>query len=366
MNMRKRLKHAVLWGSAVAAFLLVGACKQEASKPPLEPRLVRAIVVTPNALSAANDTVGDIEPRRTGNLGFQVGGRLIERQVDTGATIHKGEVLARLDSADQKNRILSAEAQVRAAQASVDQAVPLEARYRELLTGGVTTPQRYEEAKKQLQRSTGELADAKAQLAFAQDQLAYTQLVAASDGIVLSTGADPGQVVSAGQMVLQVADPSEREGVFAVSDAVIGLVSVGLPIRVRLKSDPSIFTIGPVREVAPNADPVTRTYAVRVTLPAPPDAMRLGAIVVGRPEVETQQVIRIPSGALLQTGATPAVWVVEGTGHEVRKRPVKVLRFDTDTVLIAEGLGKGDIVVTAGVNSLADGQKVHLAAELGK
>jgi RND family efflux transporter MFP subunit len=326
---------------------------------------VRAIVVAPNALSAANDTVGDVEPRRTGNLGFQIGGRLIERLVDTGASVRKGDVLARLDSADQRNRVLSAEAQVRAAQASVDQAVPLEARYRQLLSTGITTPQKYEEAKKQLQRSNDELADAQAQLAFAQDQLRYAQLIAPNDGVVLATGADPGQVVSAGQMVIQVADPNEREGVFAVADNVIGLAYVGLPIRVRLKSDPSISTVGPIREIAPNADPVTRTYAVRVTLPNPPDAMRLGAIVIARPEVASQEVIRIPSGALLQTDA-PSVWVVEGTDHEVRKRPVKVLRFDSDAVLVAEGLKKGDIVVIKGINSLADGEKVSLPAELAK
>jgi RND family efflux transporter MFP subunit len=349
----------------IVALSLVAACKQEAAKPPPAPRLVRAIVVTPNALSAANDTVGDVEPRRTGNLGFQIGGRLIERLVDTGATVRKGEVLARLDSADQKNRVLSAEAQVKAAQASVDQAVPLEARYRQLLSSGVTTPQRYEEAKKQLQRSNDELADAQAQLSFAQDQLRYAQLVAPNGGVVLATGADPGQVVSAGQMVIQIADPAEREGVFAVADTVIGLAYVGLPIKVSLKSDPSISTVGPIREISPNADPVTRTYAVRVTLPNPPDAMRLGAIVIGRPEVASKEVIRIPTGALLQTGE-PCVWVVEGTDHEVHKRPVKVLRFDVDAVLVAEGLKKGDVIVTAGINSLADGQKVSLPSGLGQ
>jgi len=357
------MTRTVLSCCLIAALLSIGACKQEAAKAPPPPRQVRAIVITPDALSAANDTVGDVEPRRTGNLGFQVGGRLVERLVDTGATVHKGDELARLDSADQKNRVLSAEAQVRAAQASVDQAVPLEARYRQLLATGVSTPQRYEEAKKQLQRSTDELADAKAQLNFAQDQLRYTQLVAATDGVVLSTGADPGQVVNPGQMVIQVADPNEREGVFAVADTVIGLASVGLPVRVRLKSDPSVSTLGAIREIAPNADPVTRTYAVRVTLPNPPDAMRLGAIVIARPEVASREVIRIPTGALLQTGA-PSVWVVEGADHEVHKRPVKVLRFDTDSVLVAEGLKKGDVVVTAGINSLADGQKVSLPAGL--
>jgi RND family efflux transporter MFP subunit len=359
------MMRTVLSFCLITAFLLIGACKQEAAKPPPAPRLVRAIVVTPNVLSAASDTVGDVEPRRTGNLGFQIGGRLIERLVDTGATVRKGDVLARLDSADQKNRVLSAEAQVRAAQASVDQAVPLEARYRQLLSTGVSTPQRYEEAKKQLQRSNDELADAQAQLAFAEDQLRYAQLVAPHDGVVLSTGADPGQVVNAGQMVIQIADPSEREGSFAVADTVIGSAYVGLPVKVRLKSDPSISTLGKIREISPNADPVTRTYGVRVTLPDPPDAMRLGTIVIARPEVASEEVIRIPAGALLQTGA-PCVWVVEGTDRVVHKRPVKLLRFDTDAVVVAEGLKQGDIVVTAGINSLADGQKVSLPPELGK
>jgi RND family efflux transporter MFP subunit len=352
---------------ACAILLLkIGSCSESEIKSEPPPRLVRAIMVTPDALSAANDTVGDIEPRKTGNLGFQVGGRLVDRLVDTGATVRKGQVLAHVDSADQKNKLLSAEAQVRAAQAAVDQAVPLEARYRQLLSTGYTTPQRYEETKKRLQQSNDELADAQAQLAFARDQLSYTELVAPTDGVVLSTGADPGQVVSAGQMVVQVADPREREGAFAVSDTVIGLAYVGMKIKVTLKDNPSISTMGAIREIAPNADPVTRTYAVKVALPEAPEAMRLGAIVLGRPVVDSQTAIRIPAGALLQTGQAPAVWVVEGADHQVHKRAVKVLRFDTDAVLISEGLKNGDVVVTAGINSLADNEKVRLPADVAK
>lgn len=350
--------------AVLASVLATNACTKSSSKPPPAPRLVRAVVVAPNELSAANDTVGDIEPRRTANLGFQVGGRLIERLVDTGATVRKGEVLARVDPADQKNKVLSAEAQVRAAQAGVDQAVPLEARYRQLMSSGYATPQRYEEAKKRLQQANDELADAQAQLAFARDQLNYTQLVAPGDGVVLSTLADPGQVVSAGQPVIQVADPSQREAVFAVADTAIGLAYVGLKVKVTMKGDAAIATTGAIREIAPSADPVTRTYAVRVALPDAPEQMRLGAIVLGRPEVNSQEVIRLPAGALLQTGNAPAVWVVQGSEHTVAKRPVKVLRFDTDSVLIAEGLKHGDIAVTAGVNSLAEGQKVRLPADL--
>jgi RND family efflux transporter MFP subunit len=352
--------------TCVAIALLVSGCLKNAAKPSPEPRMVRAIIVTPDTLQIANDTVGDIEPRRTANLGFQVGGRLIERLVDTGATVLKGQVLARLDSADQKNRVLSAEAQVRAAQASVDQAIPLEARYRQLLTSGHTTPQRYEETKRRLQHAHDELADAQAQLAYARDQLKYTELVATADGVVLSAGADPGQVVNAGQMVIQVADPNEREAVFAVADTVIGYANVGMKVKVSLKGDPTVSTLGAIREVAPSADPVTRTYAVRVTLPNVPDAMRLGVIVLGRPDVEAGEVIRIPSGALLQTADAPAVWVVEGPDFQVHRRTVKVLRYDTDAVLVDEGLRKGDILVTAGINSLADGQKVRLPPDLVK
>ncbi len=349
---------------ALASVLATGACTKSPSKPPAQARQVRAVVVSPNELSAANDTVGDIEPRRTANLGFQVGGRLVERLVDTGATVRKGEVLARVDPADQKNKVLSAEAQVRAAQAGVEQAVPLEARYRQLLASGYATPQRYEETKKRLQQAHDELADAEAQLAFARDQLNYTQLVAGGDGVVLATMADPGQVVAAGQPVIQVADPSQREAVFAVADASIGLAYVGLKVKVTMKGDPSVSTTGAIREIAPSADPVTRTYAVRVALPDAPEQMRLGAIVLGRPEVSSEEVIRLPAGAVLQTGNAPAVWVVQGSEPTVAKRPVKVLRFDTDSVLIAEGLKHGDVVVTAGVNSLAEGQKVRLPADL--
>ena len=350
--------------AALASVLAMDGCTKSSTKPTPAPRLVRAVVVMPNELFAANDTVGDIEPRRTANLGFQVGGRLVERLVDTGATVRKGEVLARVDPADQKNKVLSAEAQVRAAQASVDQAVPLEARYRQLMSSGYATPQRYEEAKKRLQQANDEVADAQAQLAFARDQLKYTQLVAPGDGVVLSTLADPGQVVSAGQAVIQVADPSQREAVFAVADTSIGLAYVGLKVKVTMKGDSSISATGAIREIAPSADPVTRTYAVRVSLPDAPEQMRLGAIVLGRPVVTSQEVIRLPAGALLQTGSTPSVWVVQGSEHAVVKRAVKVLRFDTDSVLIAEGLKKGDIAVTAGVNSLAEGQKVRLPADL--
>jgi RND family efflux transporter MFP subunit len=352
--------------TALIALLSLAGCFKDEKKAPPEPRLVRAMQVSHDALQMANDTVGDIEPRRTANLGFQVGGRLVERLVDTGATVRAGQLLARLDPADQRNRVLSAEAQVRAAQASVDQAVPLEARYRQLAATGYATQQRFEEAKKQLQKSKDELADAQAQLAFAQDQLKYTELVAASDGVVLSTGADPGQVVAAGQMVVQVADPSQREAVFAVADTSIGNAYVGLKVKVTMKTDPSVSTTGAVREIAPSADPVTRTYAVKVALPDPPEKMRLGSIVLGRPEAEGGTVMRIPAGALLQTGDNPAVWVVEGQNHEVRKRTVKVLRFDTKDVLIAEGLKPGDVVVTAGINTLADGQKVRLPEGLGK
>src|SRR5262249_41690673 len=157
----------------------------------------------------------------------------------------------------------------------------------------------------------------------------------------------------------------QREGVFAVADTSIGLAYLGLKVKVTLKSDPNVSTIGSIREMAPNADPVTRTYAVRVALPQVPDAIRLGGIVPGRPLVEARPALRIPTGALLQSDK-PAVWVVEGADRQVQKRPVKVMRFDTDSVLIAEGLKKGDIVVTAGVNSLAEGQKVRLPADLGK
>jgi RND family efflux transporter MFP subunit len=151
-----------------------------------------------------------------------------------------------------------------------------------------------------------------------------------------------------------------------VAEQIATQVPVGLPVRVALQSDPSVSINGAVREISPRADPVTGTYTIKVALPDAPDSMRLGAVVIGTVEAQGDVVAVIPSTALFDTNGQPTVWVVSPTEMTVSRRPVTVARFDADSVTISKGVKTGDLVVTAGVNSLAEGEKVRLPQDAGK
>src|SRR6266436_8138519 len=187
----------------------------------------------------------------------------------------------------------------------------------------------------------------------------YTDLKADNDGVISAIGADPGQVVSAGQMVVKLAQPGEREAVFNVAEAAFKTPPRNPTVDVQLVSNPNIKTAGKVRYVSPQADPTTRTFTVRVSLPDAPPQMRLGANVVGSVTVNEGQSILIPGSALFQKDGKPAVWLVE-KDNTVQLKPITVQRYQGDSVIVGDGLAQGDVVVTAGVQKLLPGQKVAL------
>lgn len=343
---------------AAAALFLYGCTEEKVEAPP--PRAVRVIEAEPQEMLLSAEASGQIEARYTSNVGFLVSGRLISRSVDVGALVKTGDLLAQIDPVDFQNKLQAAQASVTAAQADLDQATPQELRYRKLLADGFTTQADYDVSVRAVQNAQANLESAQANLRLAQDQLKYTQLLAPIDGAVTQTGAESGQVVQAGQMVVQLARLDEREAVFSVSPTRIAYAHPGLPVKVWPQGAPNSAVAGTIREVAPNADPVTGTYTVKVALPNAPESLRLGTIVTGRAEVEGGVMTRIPSTALLQTGEQPQVWVVTQPDNLVKKIPVTVVRYDTDAVTVSKGIAKGDLVVVAGVNSLADGQKVAL------
>ena len=336
--------------------LSAAACQQEKPEPP-PPRTARVVEADPQAMPIVVEGSGQVAARTTTNVGFLVDGRLMSRNVNIGDAVKAGDLLAALDPTDLKNKLASANSQVAAAEASVAQAAPQEAAKKKLLKDGFTTQADYDNALQALQSAQASLDNAKANQRLAESQLAYATLDSPVGGVVTQTGADAGQVVSAGQMVVQIAQSELLDAVFAVSARVATAARVGVPVEVTLQSDPSVKLTGAVREIAPNADPVTGTYDVKVGLTNPPPAMRLGALVRGKASVPGDTVIRIPPTALLQTGAEPAVWVVGADGI-VHKKTVTVGRYDSNAVIITGGLEKGDLVVAAGVNSLAEGQKV--------
>jgi RND family efflux transporter MFP subunit len=264
---------------------------------------------------------------------------------------------------NQQNALKGAQSEAAAAQASIEQSRAQEERQRKLLTDGYTTRTQYDNAQRRYAQAQADLASAQAKLNAAQDTLSYTELRADRAGVITAKGAEPGQVVASGQMVVRLADPNEREAVFQVPGAGLRLeAGAAMPtVEVRLVGDQNLVTEGTIREVSPGVDPVTRTYTVKVALADPPPAFLLGSAVVGRARLPAQAVINLPSSALFQTAqGDPAVWVVDQPRNTVSLRPVSVLQYDTGTVTVSNGLKAGENVVIGGSQKLRPGQKVTI------
>ena len=199
-----------------------------------------------------------------------------------------------------------------------------------------------------------------AELKIAHDLVSFTELKADAPGVVTATGPRAGEVLQIGQMIVKVARQGGRDAVFDVSAQVMRLVPGDPEVTVTLADDPSVTARGRVREVGPQANPVTRTFTVKVGLTDPPAAMRLGATVTGRVQREALATIEIPSTALTKFNRQPAVWIVDPSTQAVSIRNVDVLRYAPALVAISGGLDVGEIVVTAGVQALHPGQKVRL------
>jgi RND family efflux transporter MFP subunit len=347
---------------AALACLLAG-CKEEAEVRAPEVRPVRTVEVERRALTDSRTAVGEIRPERDIDLSFRVSGKLVERLVDVGDGFRAGDVLARLDDEDYVHRLTSARGDVAAAEAVLVEARGQQERTAKLYRDGFATRPQMDSAVKGLHSAEDKLESARAALKLAESQLAYTALVADFDGIVTATGAEEGQVVNTGQLILRAADPDRVDAVFAVSEEALGRdigATRGTPVVVSLLGDPGVVARGTVREVSPVADAATRTYQVRVGLGQPPAAMRFGASVNGRVERQGEPVVVLPASALFDAGGEPAVWVVDPAASQVTLKPVAIGRYEADRIVVAAGLAEGELVVTAGVHQLRENQKVAI------
>ena len=339
--------------------ILVG-CKPEDAPAAL--RLVRALVVDPKSTGDARQTIGEVKPRYESDLSFRVGGKVLSRLVDVGASINQGDTLATLDTQDYQNRLRSAEADVSSAEAAFVNAQGTEARQAKLLKDGWTPKATYDGALHNLQAAEARLKAAKAILDLTRDQLNYTTLKADFDGVITAVGAEAGQNVNAGQMVVKLARPDDKDGVFNIAETALTEISpTQIDVLVWPLSNPELAVEGVVREVSPVADPVTRTYTVKVTLKNPPPRLRFGMSIGGRLKGQATLAVALPLSALFERDGSPAVWVLDQPSSSLALRPITVARYEANTVVVASGLAKGDIVVTAGVNTLTVGQKVRLA-----
>lgn len=358
---RAELRCAALRATAVLALLLAAACRPAEEPPAAEPRPVRTITVEEARGGEIVTLTGRIEAQEEVSLAFRVGQRLTERRVDVGDRVEAGQLVARLEATTFDNAVRAARADLAAAEAAAADARLAFERQRSLLERGVAPRARFESAQAARDAATAQVDAARAQLDTAREQRTYTDLYADAPGTVTAVGAEPGEVVAAGQMIARVARAGGRDAVFDVP-ARVQEAARGLDpeVTVTLASDPSVRAAGRVREVSPRADPVTRTFPVRVGLGDPPDAMRLGSTVTGRIEVGAGAGIRVPASALTSLDGAPAVWLLDSDSATVSLRQVVVEDAGAAEVAIAEGLAPGDVVVTAGVQALRPGQKVRL------
>jgi RND family efflux transporter MFP subunit len=336
------------------------ACNSKVEATKREPRPVRTLTVDKRAPGIPVILTGRIEAEDEVSLAFRIAGRILDNSLKLGDRVETGQVVAHLESQNELNALRGAQANLAAAQGQLTQARNHFDRQDTLLEQGWTTRANHDQATQARQTAQSQVDAAEAQLKAAHDLVSFTQLKADAPGVVTATGPRAGGVVQAGQMILKLARKDGRDAVFDVPSQLIRSAPSDPEITVSLTDDPSVVARGRVRAVAPQANPVTRNFEVKVGLTDPPQAMRLGATVTGRMERESQATIEIPATALTRFNQQPAVWVVDPTSRAVSIRNVDVLQFDQATVAVSGGLDTGEIVVTAGVQALHPGQVVRL------
>src|SRR5712672_245158 len=322
---------------AIAVALPVVACGKEEPKK-VEVRPVRVTSVRHTQSGEAISLTGRIQAKDQANLAFRIGGRLQERNVTVGDPVTPGQIVAKIEPQDYQNALRSAEADLASAQAVLANAQHAEGRQSELLSKGFAAQATYDQAEQQLKTAQAQAESAQAKLQNAKDNLTYTELKSDVAGSVIAKGAEPGEVVAAGRMVLQVATRGGRDAVFNVPAQIIRQSPPNPEVTVALSDDPAVVAIGHVREVAPQADAATGTYVVRVALDRPPETMRLGATILGQVTIQSEPVIQLPGTALTQSEGKPAVWVVDRQKKTVSLVPITVGHYDTSSAVVSHGL----------------------------
>ncbi|GLK54486.1 RND family efflux transporter MFP subunit [Methylopila capsulata] len=350
---------ACLIGAATAA-LALGACKPEAQADPRQAARVVQVAMVEPAGTQRRAFTGVVAARVQSNLGFRVPGKIVERLVDTGVSVKAGQPLMRIDRTDLDLAITSRERAVASADAVQKQAEADEVRYRELRKAGWSTQQRYEQAKAALDTANAQLEAAKAQAQVARNESAYSVLKADEDGVVVETLGEPGQVVSAGQVVLRIARSGSREASISLPESVrpqIGSEAEATLYGGELKGTATL------RQLSDAADPRTRTYEARYVLGGDAAKAPLGATVTVSVAIgDGATGTRVPLAALNDDGSGAFVWAV-ADGPKLQRRPVKVARLGADFATLDEGLATGETVVATGGRFLREGDAIRISEQ---
>lgn len=344
-----------------SALLLVACSRPEVAQEPV--RSVKLITVSGQSLNVQGEYAAEVRARVESRLGFRVGGKLVQRQAEVGQVVQAGQLLALIDAQDYQLAAQAAQAQVGAAQSQRDVAQAEFKRFEALKNQNFISGAELDRRATALQSAQAQLIQAQSQAQAQANQAAYTRLTATASGVVTAVEAEVGQVLAAGQPVLRLAHDGPRDVVFSVSESTRMALKLGQTLRATLTSTGQSVS-GKVRELGASADPVTRTYGIKLALDA---AVRwpLGATVnVSAADLPGSQsgVIQLPTSALKEEAGQTVVWVLDEASMTVNTQAVQVGAVDGQQVSITSGLKTGQKVVSAGVHVLSPGQKVTVYA----
>ena len=354
----------LLAGLLLAAIAIsLGGCNDSVAEkaPPARPVLVATVHY--EAESPERSFVGTIKPRIEADMGFRVPGKVARRLVDVGQTVDVGQPLATLDEVDLKLQAEQAEAVFRAATGVLAQAGAAEQRAKDLRAKGWATDAQLDSAKAAADEARARLNRAERSVELTRNSLSYATLLADSRGVVTASLVDPGQVVAAGQAAIRVARFAEKEAVVAIPETLVGRAKDGVA-TVTLWSEPNKNYVAKLREIAPSADPATRTYLAKFSLPGAGDSVELGmTATLTLADPQTERVARLPLSSLYSQGGDPSLYVVDDKG-DVTRKPVAVKSYDTNSVVISGGVEEGARIVALGVQKLDPSQKVRVVSSL--
>jgi len=345
--------------------LILAGCDAPAATAPTSPaaaaKLERPVQVERVKFErdgANREFVGVVRARYETDLGFRVAGKIVSRLINNGDVVHAGDVIARLDPQDFVLQVESAEAELAAATSNLAQARAEAERYATLKTRGFAAVADFDRKNAARDEAEGRLERARRTLDLARNQLSYAELKADADGIITATPAEAGQVVAIGQSVARLARHGEKEAVVALPESWLGEARKS-QASVRLWSDPDRRFTARLRELSPQADAATRTYAGRFTIADADETVALGmTATVTLARTTDAKIAKLPLAAVLNRGSGPAVYVVDASGV-LEVRDVKVAAFTEDAALVTDGVRDGEVVVTLGVQKLQAGLKVH-------
>lgn len=348
--------------SLILCCTLLVACEKP-SEPPLPPRPALVQVVGKTNANNSMVLVGEVKSRYETNLAFRIGGKIIERRVEVGDTVKKGQMLARLDASDTNLNTAAAVADVRAAEANRALAQAEVERQRLLVEKKFISQSSIDKYEAQLKTADARLNQVRAQAAASTNQTRYTALVADRNGVIKQIQAEPGQVVVAGQMVAQIVDTREIEVLVAVPESRMANLKVGDAVTIKLWADRTKNYAGKVREIAPAANSATRAFDVRISVQNADEALKLGMTAGVSFGESVEDEIIIPAPALTQVQGKTSVWVISKDGI-ANPREVTSGQYTEAGVVINHGLQVGEMIAIAGVHTLIKGQKVRPQVEV--